>query len=367
MDIAVAGGSIAGLCAGTALHSAGYDVHVFERSAGRLTSQGAGIVVQPELLGLLAEVGAPPLATTACTRRRTLSGRTGQATEMRMPQRFTSWQAVYAALSAAFPPDRYHLGSPVEIGDTAADGVAFTAAGQERTASLMVAADGFRSAIRSQFAPGTLSRYAGYIAWRGLVEEGTLPPDLAEFFDDTFSFCKVGPGGHALCYFIPGNDLATEPGRRRLNWVWYVPVREGPRLKAVMTDHHGHTRDASVPPGLVNDDALADLYRRAGDLDPHFAQVVHATPDPFIQMIVDVAPPAMVFDRVCLIGDAAFVVRPHTAAAAAKAAADATALARTLRGKAPDYDGGLAAWERLQMPMGRELMDYGVMLGERST
>ena len=49
-EIAVAGGSIAGLSAGAALRTAGFDVHVFERSPGRLTSRGAGIVVQPELL-----------------------------------------------------------------------------------------------------------------------------------------------------------------------------------------------------------------------------------------------------------------------------------------------------------------------------
>ena len=40
----------------------------------------------------------------------------------------------------------------------------------------------------------------------------------------------------------------------------------------------------------------------------------------------DVVPPAMVFGRICLFGDAAFVVRPHTAAATAKTAADAMAL-----------------------------------------
>ena len=49
-----------------------------------------------------------------------------------------------------------------------------------------------------------------------------------------------------------------------------------------------------------------------------------ATPDPFVQTIVDVVVPRTVFGRVCLLGDAAFVVRPHTAGATAKAARDAT-------------------------------------------
>jgi len=41
------------------------------------------------------------------------------------------------------------------------------------------------------------------------------------------------------------------------------------------------------------------------------AELIEATPDPFIQKIVDVVVPRTVFGRTCLLGDAAFVVRPH--------------------------------------------------------
>ena len=93
VEIAVAGGSIAGLCAGNALLSAGFDVHVFERSAARLWSHGAGIV----------------------------------------------------------------------------------------------------------------------------VDEPQLDSGLIDHFEETFSFCRTAGGGHGLCYFIPGSDLATGRGGRRLN------------------------------------------------------------------------------------------------------------------------------------------------------
>ena len=43
----------------------------------------------------------------------------------------------------------------------------------------------------------------------------------------------------------------------------------------------------------------------------------------------------MAFGRVCLIGDAAFVARPHAAAGTAKAAADAWALAEALDASTP--------------------------------
>ena len=367
IGIAVAGGSIAGLCAGNALLAAGHDVHVFERSATRLASRGAGIVVQPDLTALLARAGAPPVAMTRCTTRKTVSGTGGPTQALHMPQEFTSWGAIFASLSDAFPAERYYAGTALEIGSTTDTGVTLRTDGRTLTGDVLIAADGFGSGIRARLAPGTISRYAGYIAWRGVADEADLPEALVAFFDDSFCFCDTWDGGHALCYLIPGEGGSTAAGTRRLNWVWYVTVPEGDGLNTAMTDRAGRRRAASVPAGHVDEAALTGLRRRADLLEPHFADLVRATPEPFIQAILDVAPPEMVFGRVCLLGDAAFVVRPHTAAATAKAAADATALARSLRDHAPDIDRGLADWNRRQVAAGRRLVDYGVMLGERST
>ena len=53
LRIAVAGGSIGGLCAGLALRGAGFDVQVYESASGPMETRGAGIVVQGELIDLL--------------------------------------------------------------------------------------------------------------------------------------------------------------------------------------------------------------------------------------------------------------------------------------------------------------------------
>ncbi len=362
----MAGGSIAGLCAGSALLAAGFDVHVFERSVGRLSSRGAGIVVQPELMALLSAIDAPPLTTTRCRTRRTIAGTSGKFQEAHMPQRFTSWEAIYASLRDAFPEERYHSGKTIQIVENQTSGVLVRANGDDMDARLLVAADGFRSAIRSSLTPETTTQYAGYIAWRGVVDEADLSDEIVDFFDDTFSFCITGNGGHALCYFIPGDGLVTERGARRLNWVWYTSVDEGDALNAIMTDRNGKQRKAAVPQGLVNANALEAFHYRTAELDDRFAQIVQTTRDPFIQAIVDIAPPAMVFGRVCLLGDAAFVVRPHTAAAASKAAADASALAHALRNDGPDIGRALTAWQQARLPIGQQLVNYGVALGERS-
>ena len=63
LRIAVAGGSIGGLCAGLALGGAGFDVQVYERVSGPMETRGAGIVVQGELTDLLG-----PTARTPCRR-----------------------------------------------------------------------------------------------------------------------------------------------------------------------------------------------------------------------------------------------------------------------------------------------------------
>ena len=366
LEIAIAGGSIAGLCAGNALLSAGIDAHVFERSAERLSSRGAGLVVQPEIVHLLASIDAKPLATTGCNVRRTFVASTGQADTIAMPQRFTSWEAIYASLRSAFPDERYHLGHELALQAQSADRVSFNVGSGRVDAGLLIAADGIRSRFRATLAPDTITRYAGYVAWRGVVDETDLAPDLVDHFDDTFSFCQTVVGGHALCYFVPGTDLTTERGGRRLNWVWYIHVEDGPVLDALLTDRSGRRRDASVPQREISDQARDFLFARTGTLTEAFARLVEATPDPFIQAIIDVAPSGMVFGRICLIGDAAFVVRPHTAAAAAKAAADAMALARALRHADGDFNRGLSAWEHQQIAVGRQLVDYGVMLGERA-
>ena len=95
------------------------------------------------------------------------------------------------------------------------------------------------------------------------------------------------------------------------------------------------------------------------------AALVAVTPQPFLQTIVDVVPTRTVFARVCLLGDAAFVVRPHTAGATAKAARDAMTLARALKRTGGNVDAGLSSFEEMQVAFGRGLVDYGVALGRR--
>jgi 2-polyprenyl-6-methoxyphenol hydroxylase-like FAD-dependent oxidoreductase len=369
MRVAVAGGSIGGLAAATALQSVGCAVEVYERTPHQMTSRGAGIVVQPSLTALLSQVGASSLPTTRCTHRNYLSPNRGRSELSLMPQRFTSWEAIYKTLLAAFPAESYHLGAEMAGFNQASNSSSVSvrlADGRTAEADLLVCADGWRSATRRHFLPQASPRYASYIAWRGTLSESEVSADLVSFFDDRFTFSDARSGGHALCYFIPGDDARTEPGQRRLNWVWYVHVPEGSDLDRILTERTGERRAGSVSPGLLDDEVAEEMRRAAArELHPQFAELIAATPEPFVQVILDLAVPRMRFGRVCLVGDAAFIVRPHTAGATAKAADDARALALAAKAWRGNLNDELAHWEANQLSAGRAMAQYGMALGKR--
>jgi 2-polyprenyl-6-methoxyphenol hydroxylase-like FAD-dependent oxidoreductase len=97
-----------------------------------------------------------------------------------------------------------------------------------------------------------------------------------------------------------------------------------------------------------------------------FQHLFAVTADPFIQPIYDLSVPRMAFGRVCLLGDAAFVPRPHPAASTYKAFINAIGLGRSLRAHGRDVAAALRDWEPMQMELGENLARLGQELGNRS-
>jgi 2-polyprenyl-6-methoxyphenol hydroxylase-like FAD-dependent oxidoreductase len=69
----------------------------------------------------------------------------------------------------------------------------------------------------------------------------------------------------------------------------------------------------------------------------------------------------MAFGRVAVIGDAAFVARPHVGAGVSKASDDALALADALA--ADDVEPALKRFEALRLPVGRRVIERARHLG----
>ena len=112
---------------------------------------------------------------------------------------------------------------------------------------------------------------------------------------------------------------------------------------------------------LAKQDAIAEKV-----FCPQFLELWRATETPFLQPILDLAVPRMVCGRVVLVGDAAFIPRPHTAASTAKAGANALALRRALQDFPNDIGAALKEWESDQLALGRYLEKSGKALGDRS-
>ena len=133
--------------------------------------------------------------------------------------------------------------------------------GGEEACDLLVGAEGIDSTCRRQLLPDVEPEYAGYIAWRGLVDEGEAEPCLVEAFENKFTFF-MGPNAQILCYLIPGPSGELAEGERSLNWVWYWNVAEGDELREVLTDRTSAVHDYSVPPGKLRE----HLARRQGEV-----------------------------------------------------------------------------------------------------
>ncbi|WP_297889421.1 FAD-dependent monooxygenase [uncultured Halorubrum sp.] len=362
LDVLISGGSMGGLFTGIALARSGHSPTIYERSAGALESRGGGIVAQQNIRRFLADhdVVDPDAITTRSHERRFLteSGDVERAAPETMV--FTSWDALYRQLRDAFPDERYQTGAKVT--SVSPEAATATIAGEtERTADLVVAAEGGQSTTRAQLYPDAEPEFASYVAWRGVVDEADLSTACVEAFDGTFTFYQ-GADQLILAYFIPGADGETEPGSRRLNWVWYDTL-DGRDREAIFTDTSGTERRRSVAPGRLRDPVRRRQRERAATLPPVFETLVGETPDLFVQAIYDLTVPSMVADRACLLGDAAFVARPHTAAGTAKSAGDATALADALASH-ESVDDALAAWNRRRTEYGTALVDRGREMGD---
>jgi 2-polyprenyl-6-methoxyphenol hydroxylase-like FAD-dependent oxidoreductase len=182
--------------------------------------------------------------------------------------------------------------------------------------------------------PDAQPRYAGYVGWRGTVSGIDLPRDY---------YFGLPRGEMMLTYPVPTGEW---------NFVWYRPTSER-ELADLCTDTSGRCHGKAIAPPLIRPELAARIKRDARELlAPQLAAIVERS-QPFFQAIFDLESPRLAQGRVVLLGDAAFVARPHVGMGVTKASLDARCLARSFELEADDLDAALARYDRMRGEFGR--------------
>jgi salicylate hydroxylase len=340
ISVAVVGGGIGGLSAALSLIGAGLEVHVYERAA-MLGEIGAGVQVSPNAsrilhgLGLgteLAKTGVKPLAWH---QRRWDDGRTLLRTPLAEPLEATFGFPHYqmhradliAALAAAMPADRVHLGHRLTGLTDHGDRVEVRFAnGVRAEADVLVGADGIHSSVRSALFGSQSPRFTGCVAYRGLVPAERLRGLGLEVSAQLW----LGPGRHFVHYFVGG--------RRLVNFV-------------AILEQDTWTRESWTDRG-----ELADVLAAFDGWHPQVRAILEAVDETFVWALFDRSPlERWSVGRVTLLGDACHPMLPFMAQGAAQAIEDGATLAACLARAGADPADALRRYERLRLPRASRL------------
>ncbi|HSR98719.1 MAG TPA: FAD-dependent monooxygenase [Kofleriaceae bacterium] len=338
--IAIVGGGIGGTAAALFLHRAGLDVTVYEQAA-ELAELGAGIVVAPNMVRLLRQLGlADDLAACAVRLeaawefRRWSDGRVlftqpmgDDCERLYGAHCYVAHRAdLLAVLQRALPPQLVRLDHRcvgVEQSEREATLRLTRRSGRAAaaTAEIVVGADGIHSVVRQAIAANVVARFAGLCAFRCLVP-AALAPELARRPVQTL---WLGPGRHFVHYPISGGRL--------INVVAFVPA--------------GDWRTES----WTADGELADLLAEFATWDARVGQLIAAATSTKRWAVYDRDPLAQwTQGRITLLGDAAHPMLPFFAQGAAQALEDAAVLAACLADRADAPCEALQRYERIRRP-----------------
>ena len=356
----IIGGSLGGLFAGHFLKQAGWHISIHERTKTPLSGRGAGIATYPELEEMVhACIGKKvPLGITI-DKRIVQDKDESIVAEKLYPQVMASWEWLFNLLFEALDPNEYVLGSNCISAENSENGArVYFEDGETIDADIAVFADGIHSEHRNLVDRTAQLEYAGYVAWRGIVEEGKLSASALTVLRNNFAFA-LPHRQQLLTYPIarPGSS------HRSVNFVWYRPAPKDGLLKAWLLGKSGIQYDVGIPPQEIREEVTNGIRADADrDMPLAFAELVRKTKQPLIQPIYDLTSRRMREGRLLIIGDAAFSARPHVGMGVTKVAEDALLLGEKLT-KVDRLDDALVEWEKARHMVGEFIVNRGRTLG----
>ena len=319
--ILVAGAGLGGLAASACLLKAGYDVEVYEQ-APALGEVGAGIQMSANAMHVLNHIGIGEEISARSVRPEAYVFRlfdTGEEISRfalsedhlrlhKAPYNQAHRADLHELLAGAvqkLKPDAIHLNKRATGFTEDANGVELRFDdGTCAAGHVLVGADGVKSVIRNQICGAIPAVYTGDSAWRLVIPR----EKLRDGFMDKVMSVWMGPGKHAVCYWLRGGALlnfvgAVEtPKAEEESWTAKYPWED---LKA---DFEGWHPDIQT---------IVDL----ADRDQCFRWAMYKRP------------PVRNWStaRATILGDAAHATLPYLAQGAAMAIEDSAVLTRALR------------------------------------
>ena len=343
LSIAVVGGGIGGLTAALSLRRAGFEVEVYEQ-APELTQIGGGINMGPNAVRILRRLGLAagldregvrPLFTH---QRRWQDGRTLQRAPLNplceelygAPHMTLHRADLLDVIASGFPAEHIHLGHRlIGLEDKGDSTEAWFDNGARIKVDVLVGADGINSTVRTALFGAEDPRFAGCVAYRGLVPAERI----ADLGLEIGSQSWVGPGGHFVHYFVSRGRL--------LNFVGW-------------TEHDAWNREDWTDRATV-----ARALAAFEGWHPQVRRIIAAADTCFIWALFDRDPlPRWSVGRTTLLGDACHPMYPFMGQGAAQAIEDGAALAACLvaAGNADPAE-ALRHYERLRLPRVTRLQD----------
>jgi salicylate hydroxylase len=335
LKIAVIGAGIGGLTAALALHQAGFDVELYEQ-ASELTEVGGGINMGPNAarvlhgLGFAAVLDRDAVRPIETHQRRWRDGRTLQRAQLNplcerlygAPHLTMHRRDLLAAIASGVPRERIHLGHRLVGFCNSGNGVdAWFANGVRVATDVLIGADGIHSMVRTMLFGEQPPRFAGCVAYRGLVPSERI----ADLNLECGSQSWVGPGAHFVHYFVSRGRL--------LNFVGW-------------TEHDTWNREDWTDRATI-DRALAAFE----GWHPQVRRIIAAADTCFIWALFDRDPlPRWSVGRTTLLGDACHPMYPFMGQGAAQSIEDGATLAACLVAGAGDPPGALRHYEQLRLP-----------------
>ncbi|HEY4250517.1 MAG TPA: FAD-dependent monooxygenase [Roseomonas sp.] len=352
-DIIVVGGSLAGLTFALACAARGVPVRVIERTV-RKAHGGDNLSVS------LAAIAA----ATGCDPRRDPKLPVVHAYRDR---HLTSWPALYRWLrdrAGEAPGVTLQEDRTVAAVSTQDDKAILTFAdGTTAVADAVIGADGYHSTIRRAIAPERpFAPYAGYIVWRGLIEESALSRPVPWPANGGL-WIEYEKGYRLVAAVLPGRDGSLEPGRRQVTFAWFDARRDDLLRRTGCLTEDGHvigTLAASAIGPEIRDE-LADLvpllwpetWAEAVGFGVRAPEAMRGAP------IAEYRPDRLALGPLAIIGDAAHVLSPMTGSGYATGVEDAALLADMLsrRDDAEPLPALLKRYEAARLPYTRALVN----------